>query len=128
MEDLFPDGDRPPNRFTREQGKIIRSLREAAGYSQTQLAVMIQRRQATVSEIESGKVLMDVITLFRCALIFRKSLSTLIPVPWQDKLESVPTGPQQEELIRQINRLPHDDVAKVLIQITALADDVGKNE
>lgn len=68
-----------PNLFTVEMGKLIKSAREEMGYSQTALAKIINRRQAMISEIEAGKIDLDVQTLVLLSLELKKPISYFLP-------------------------------------------------
>lgn len=68
-----------PNEFTRELGKLIKSAREDAGLSQTELAEKLSRRQATISDFENGKIEIGILTLVQIAIVFGKPISYFIP-------------------------------------------------
>lgn len=46
-------------------GKRLRERRRLVGWSQAQLAVRCTVRRATISEIENGKVLADIYTIYK---------------------------------------------------------------
>ncbi len=52
--DLVADKQSAPNSFTIEMGKRVRAARKEAGLSQEELAEIVGRRQATISDIERG--------------------------------------------------------------------------
>ncbi len=45
-----------PNKFTIKMGELIRNAREDSGLSQRELAELIYRRQAALSDMENGKM------------------------------------------------------------------------
>jgi transcriptional regulator with XRE-family HTH domain len=68
-----------PNEFTIGFGKLLKAAREEKGYSQTILAKKLSRRQAMISEIESGKIETDIQTLVLFSLELEKPISYFIP-------------------------------------------------
>ncbi len=52
-----------PNNLTWAMGENIRDARQEAGLTQGELAERVHRRQAAISQIENGKMLLDVETL-----------------------------------------------------------------
>ena len=79
MEKLMSNELTVPNEFTQEMGKLIKAAREAADLNQTELAEKLSRRQATISEIENGKIEVSILTLFQLAIVFNKPISYFIP-------------------------------------------------
>jgi transcriptional regulator with XRE-family HTH domain len=79
MEKLMNNKLTVPNEFTREMGNLIKAAREAADLNQTQLAEKLSRRQATISEIENGKIEVSILTLVQLAIVFNKPISYFIP-------------------------------------------------
>jgi len=68
-----------PNEFTLEMGKLIKAAREEEGLSQTELAEILSRRQATISDFENGKIEIGILTLVQLAIVFGKPISYFIP-------------------------------------------------
>lgn len=68
-----------PNEFTFEMGKLIKLARDEKGLSQSQLAIKLFRRQATISDIENGKIEIGILTLLQLALELNKPISYFIP-------------------------------------------------
>ncbi len=68
-----------PNEFTVEIGKLIRKAREDIGYSQVELAKKINRRPATISDIENGKSEIGILTLILFAIELKRSVSYFFP-------------------------------------------------
>ena len=77
---LVRSGNYPtPNEFTVEMGKLIREARKKLGLSQVELAELVNRRPATISDIENGKSEISVITLAMFAANLKKPVSYFFP-------------------------------------------------
>jgi transcriptional regulator with XRE-family HTH domain len=70
--DLIPD-------ITPEMGALIRYAREEAGLSQSELAEGIGKRQASISDMENGKMQPDASTLSNLAIRLNKPVSYFFP-------------------------------------------------
>lgn len=68
-----------PNEFTVEMGKMIKKAREEKGLNQSQLAEKLNRRQATISDFENGKIEIGILTLVLIAIELNKPISYFIP-------------------------------------------------
>jgi len=68
-----------PNEFTVELGKAVKKAREEDGQNQSQLAERISRSQATISDIENGKIDISILTLVIIARELNKPISYFIP-------------------------------------------------
>ena len=79
LENLRANKISVPNEFTLEMGKLIKFAREEKGLNQAQLAEKLSRRQATISDIENGKIEMGVLTLLQVAVELNKPISYFIP-------------------------------------------------
>ena len=77
--DQVADKQSAPNKFTIEMGKKVRAARAAAGITQGNLAEMVRRRQATISDIEHGKKEMGLSTLVLIAVALGKPISYFFP-------------------------------------------------
>ncbi len=64
-----------PNDFLTEMGERIRKTREDLGITQAELARRLNRRQATVSDIENGKSELGILTLLQFAVVLDKPIS-----------------------------------------------------
>ena len=88
-----------PNEFTLEMGKIIKTSREEAGLSQSELAIKLSRRQATISDLENGKIEIGILTLIKMAKVFSKPISYFIPeVTFLVNLDNIHTKWEEEAL------------------------------
>jgi len=77
---LLKDGRYPtPNKFTVEMGKLIKDARKEIGLSQVELAEKMNRRPATISDIENGKSDITVLTLASFAIHLQKPVSYFFP-------------------------------------------------
>jgi len=77
--DLVADKQSAPNRFTVEMGKKVRAARTEAGLLQGDLAKIVGRRQATISDIEHGKKEMGLSTLVLIAAALKKPITYFFP-------------------------------------------------
>jgi transcriptional regulator with XRE-family HTH domain len=68
-----------PNEFTIEMGKQIKKAREENGLNQSQLAEKLSRSQATISDIEKGKIDISILTLVLLATELKKPISYFLP-------------------------------------------------
>lgn len=68
-----------PNEFTKEMGKLIKKAREEKNLNQSQLADKLSRSQATISDIENGKIEVSILTLILIAFELNKPISFFIP-------------------------------------------------
>ena len=68
-----------PNEFTLLVGELIREAREQHHLSQVDLAEKINRRPATISEIENGKSDISIQTLLALAIVLEKPISYFFP-------------------------------------------------
>jgi len=60
-------------------GKLIKRAREEKGMNQSQLAEKLSRRQATISDIEKGKIEVGILTLVLISIELHKPISFFIP-------------------------------------------------
>jgi transcriptional regulator with XRE-family HTH domain len=79
LEKLKKNDVQFPNEFTIEMGKMIKKAREEKGINQTLLAEKISRSQATISDIENGKIEVGILTLVLIAFLLQKPISYFIP-------------------------------------------------
>ena len=120
---LVSDKQPTPNNFTISMGELIRNAREEAGLSQVELSRMIYRRQATLSDIENGKVEVSTGTLALLAAALDKPLTYFFPRFLYPRLKPENLSPQEEELIIFFRQLSNDEVKNIAIkQIKTLID------
>jgi len=104
-----------PNRLTEGMGALVKRARLEAGFSQRELAGRIYRRQAALSDIENGKMRMDVETLAYLAVNLDKSILYFFP----DELVTYEVGSEQisdqeRKLILAFRSLDQSDRDRVL--------------
>ena len=76
---MQPETGKAPNKYTIAMGELIRKARKEAGLSQEELAEEINRRPATISEIEIGKSDISIQTLLVLAIAIDKPISYFFP-------------------------------------------------
>ena len=111
-----------PNRLTIGMGKLIRKARKEAGLSQSELAKQIYRRQASLSDMENGKMQPDAETLLYLSITLRKPVSFFFPSDWGEHIRLESLHPLEHELLLQAKRLDEDDLKRLIAQSKALAD------
>jgi len=79
LEKLRKNELKIPNEFTMEMGNLIKKAREEKGLNQSQLAEKLSRSQATISDIENGKIEVSILTLILIAFELNKPISFFIP-------------------------------------------------
>jgi transcriptional regulator with XRE-family HTH domain len=123
LADWFnPEEDEVPNRLTIGMGKLVRQAREQASMSQAELARRIYRRQASLSNIENGKMNIDASTLLYLAGALLKPITYFFPKSLLGHLEPEPETPEEKELLIQAKRLSNEDLTGIIAQVSALAD------
>ena len=115
--------DSLPTAFTLAVGDRIRAAREERGFSQKRLAQRIERRQATISDMERGHMQPDVTTLVVLAEVLEKPLSYFFPPPWGQRVARGDLSYDEQALLLEFRRLRSDEYRKIAInQLAALAD------
>ena len=116
--ELLPDpSEQKHNKFTNYMGKAIRSAREEAGVSQEELARIIYKRRATLSDIENGKVEVEAGTLSLLSYYLKKPLSYFYPAYMLVKLDKEEFSPLEHELLLHFEQLLGDEQKKLAIQL-----------
>lgn len=77
IRDYF-NRDDMPNKFSTYMGQKIREAREEKGLSQEELAAMIYKRRASLSDMENGKMYADVVSFVYLAAILEKPIAYFI--------------------------------------------------
>lgn len=109
-----------PNDFTIKMGELIKDARKEKGYSQVELAKKINRRPATISEIENGKSDITVLTLTVFAIVLQKPISYFFPPSLVSKMIlDVNTTFQREILViaKQIENFGDVELSKTLLKL-----------
>jgi len=111
---LLCDKEPKPNEFTVAMGELIRKAREEAHISQADLAELICRRRATLTDLENGKHELDVTTLTLLAVALNKPIlyffpRTLTNFMYQDKLTI-----QEQELLIGFRQIQSEELKSVI--------------
>ena len=111
-----------PNKFTIGMGKCIREARNEEGYSQAELAKLIHRRQASLSDMENGKMQPDAETLLYLSLALRKPVATFFPGQYGEFVRMNNLDPLLQELLQNAAHLSNEDLQRLIVQTRALAN------
>lgn len=84
MKPILPVTEKPPNAFTLALGARVKTARQAAEITQTELAHQAFVHRNTISNMEAGKVEVSVSTLVMVARVLGRPLSYFIPVDVPD--------------------------------------------
>ncbi len=114
---LVSDKEPTPNKFTIGMGELIRSAREEVGISQAELARLIYRRQATLSDIENGKTEVSSGTLALLAAALKKPITYFYPQFVYQELKPEKFSPQEQELLTHFRNIWSNYLQKVTIDI-----------
>ena len=117
---LAIDDEGFPDALTRDMGKRIRRARDDSGITQAQLAEKIDRRQASVSHMENGKMEISAGTLAKMALALRKPISYFFPIWLTNMLQPEELAPDEQELLSLAQKLSTEDLQRFIIQIRAI--------
>ena len=110
-----------PNKFTIGIGKLIRQAREENGLSQAELSKQIYRRQASVSDMENGKMQPDAETLLYLAGVLKKPVSYFFPDPYGEFTRLENLRPLEQELLMQAQSLNDYDLRRLIAQVRAIS-------
>ena len=109
-----------PNSFTIGMGKLIRKARHNSGLSQVELAKKMFRRQASLSDMENGKMEPDASTLILLSYHLNTPVTSFFPDPFGKIIRNDDLGSLQEELLLISQKLDNDDLERLLVQLKAL--------
>lgn len=94
------------DRLKKEIGNQIRKAREELNMSQAELAEKLDRRQAYISDLETGKTEPSITTLISLASLLQKPLVYFIPIGFRDptgySLEVGTLSAEESSLIKKI--------------------------
>ena len=123
IERLLAQEGELPNKFTRAMGKLIREARTDAHLSQAELAKIIFKRQAAISDMENGKMEPSATTLLLMSYALYKPLGYFFPRnQGVVELYGNDLRPEEQELIFNVRRLDEEELPKLIAQTKALAD------
>lgn len=115
--ELFPEQEEPkPNKFTRYMGNSIKEARENLNISQEELAKMIYRRRATLSDIENGKADVDAGTLWLLSAYLKKPLSYFYPPYARENISPEEMGELEHELLMHFIAIRSDEIKRLAIR------------
>ncbi|WP_275124871.1 helix-turn-helix transcriptional regulator [Aggregatilinea lenta] len=105
-------------------GKLIRQAREQLGMSQEELAGLMYRRRASLSEMENGKMEPDASTLTYLASALHKPIMYFFPEEYARRLSLEGNlTPTEEALLIEFRRLGNERLQQVAVnQVRNLAD------
>ena len=112
------DIEKPPNKYTKAMGKLIRQAREEAGLSQEELAKKIDRKRLAVSKMENGKVAINVWILHELSCELEKPITYFYPRIWRpfdpdsDELDSF-----EKDLINNFRLIEYVEIKRISIDI-----------
>jgi transcriptional regulator with XRE-family HTH domain len=119
---ILKDDDRP-NEFTLATGRLIKQAREARRLSQRELADALGRRQASVSDMENGKMEPSASTLVQLAQVLEKPITYFFPKPWGPQVARGDLTYDEQALLLEFRRLRSDEHRRIAIrQVGAIAD------
>lgn len=112
-----------PNKFSKAMGALIRQARRDEDLTQTELADLIYRNQAAVSDMENGKMVPNAITLMYMAGALSKPVGYFFPSPWIFNPDTEDLSAQEQELLLQFRRIRGEEHRKIAVnQVRSLAD------
>ena len=104
-----------PNKLTSAMGELVRAARLEAGLKQSELAERIYRRQAALSDIENGKMRMDVETLVYLSATLDKPIIYFFPKNLlHHQLADEFLTDKEYYLLKQFRSLEEDDQKRVM--------------
>lgn len=122
LDRFVGDWEDTPNKFTIVMGDKIRKSRKIQKLSQAELAKSIYVRQASISEMENGKRVVNSIELVYLSLALEKPIMYFFPEDSIKEIEHKQPSPILQELILQAQRLSIDDLKKLIAQARVIAD------
>lgn len=113
-----------PNTFTRYLGKQLKSARDEAGLSQSELAKAVYRRRPSISDMENGLMMPDFGTIFLIANRLEKSVLYFVPphylkgtADYDGELTDL-----EKELLLNFRRLDENEQKIAIKQIRVLTE------
>lgn len=120
---IFSDKEPRPNKFTLFMGEAIRTAREEAGLSQVELAKIIYKRRATLSDIENGKVEVSTSVLTLLAHVLKKPLAYFLPWYAYRELKQEDLTPLETELLLHFRKIWDEHLQRIAVdQVRVLGE------
>jgi len=114
---MLIETEKPPNKYTRAMGGLIRKAREDAGLTQAQLAEKIHRNRLAVSKMENGKVDISAWTIPLLASSLDKPISYFFPAYVQKEITSEQLPQQEQELLIHFRNIWPKHLREVAINL-----------
>ncbi len=105
-----------PTPFSLELGRRIRRARTAHGWSQAQLAEAVHMRRPSLTLMENGRMLPDIVTLLLIAGYLQQPLTALLPEPVQDAQMQEDATLEELQLLLQFRRIRSKTFQQLVIQ------------
>jgi transcriptional regulator with XRE-family HTH domain len=116
--DLLAPDEPVPNKFTIYMGEKIRDGRIEAGMSQQDLARLIYKRQAALSDYENGKAIVNADTLALLAHNLNKPIEYFYPPYTFRDLKPEDLSPMEKEVITNLRyHVASDQFRKLVIDV-----------
>lgn len=110
-----------PNKFTIGMGALIKSARNEAGLTQSELAKLAYFHQASISQIEAGKREVTSSELLSFSVALKKPFVYFLPEPYKRYFDAQDTPSSIQELLLVAQELDDEDLNRLIIQARALA-------
>ena len=112
-----------PNKFTVYLGNQIQKARMEAGLSQEELSNFLQKRRATISDVENGKGEVDANTLAILAHVLEKPLGYFYPPYLYQEIKQEDLSPLENELLINFRQIVDDTLQKAVVkQVKVFSD------
>lgn len=117
-----------PNEFTELVGEYVRYARMEKEWSQAEFAKMINRRPATISEIENGKSDISIQTLVTLAVVLEKPISYFFPTSLLKDVIMDVKSPFQHKALEMLNGIEFFGGEKMTLEILKVLVDNLEDE
>lgn len=112
-----------PNKFTIAVGKLVREARLESGLSQADLAKLIHRRRATISDIETGISEVGITTLSLISVALDKPITYFLTINVRARLKPDDLEIEEKELLMLFHKISNPKLREIAIrQAKLLAD------
>lgn len=114
-----------------EVGEMIRAARLEEDMSQAELAEMLDRRQAYISDIENGKTEPNATLLAQLAIVLQKPVQYFFPSDWlsdHQALKVEELSPRESELIHKLRELEQGFSYHLALRLLNTLADVRKED
>ena len=128
LESTKSEGPYLPNKFTIALGKLIQKARMEANMSQADLADAAFLKQSSISRMEVGNRAVSAEEILYLSIALNKPMGYFFPKEFteefteteyigEDKISGL-----EKELIGYARQLSSDDLRKLIVQVSALAE------